>query len=77
MAAGEASVTDLAYLEDRVRVNAGQSQLYGTQFTRDQQGLRPWTIDDPENLDQRRASVGLGPFAGYEALMHQPETGKT
>ena len=69
VAAGEASATDLAYLEDRVRMHAGQPQLYGTQFVRDQQGLRPWAIEDPENLDQRRAGVGLGPFADYEALM--------
>jgi hypothetical protein len=30
--AGEAAPADLAYLEDRVRVNAGRPQLYGTQF---------------------------------------------
>ena len=69
VAAGEASATDLAYLDDRVRMHAGQPQLYGTQFIHDEQGLRPWTIEDPENLDQRRASVGLGPFADYEARM--------
>lgn len=67
--AGEASTTDLAYLKDRVRMHAGQPQLYGTQFIHDKQGLRPWAIEDPENLDQRRASVGLGPFADYEAVI--------
>jgi hypothetical protein len=77
VAADEASATDLAYLEDRVRMHAGQPQLYGTQFIHDQQGLRPWTIKDPENLDQRRASVGLEPFADYKALMHRGETGKS
>jgi hypothetical protein len=50
-------------------MHAGQPQLYGTQFIHDEQGLRPWTIEDPENVDQRRASVGLGPFADYEARM--------
>src|SRR5262249_41729217 len=69
VAAGEASVTDLAYLDDRVRMRAGQPQLYGTQFIHDEQGLRPWAIEDLENVDQRRASVGLGPFADYEARM--------
>jgi len=71
VAAGEASATDLAYLEDRVRIFAGQPQLYGTQFLHDDQGLRPEPIEDPEHLDQRRASVGLGPFAEYEAQMHR------
>jgi hypothetical protein len=33
VAAGEASPAHLAYLEDRVRVNAEQPQLYGTQFS--------------------------------------------
>ncbi len=71
VAEGEASATDLAYLEDRVRMHAGQPQRYGTQFIRDAQGLRAWTVEDPEHLDQRRADVGLGPFAGYEARMRR------
>jgi hypothetical protein len=71
VAAGEASARDLAYLDDRVRMRAGQPQLFGTQFVRDEQGLRAAPIEDPENLDQRRASVGLGPFADYEAQMRR------
>ena len=74
VAAGEASATDLAYLDDRVRLYAGQPQLYGTQFRDDGQGPRPWTIEDPENLDRRRASVGLGAFADYEAPMRPPSS---
>jgi hypothetical protein len=73
VAAGEASAGDLAYLEDRVRMHAGQPQRYGTQFRRDPQGLRVWDIEDPEHLDQHRASVGLPPFADYEALMRRTE----
>jgi hypothetical protein len=71
VAAGEASARDLAYLEDRVRVHSGQPQRYGTQFIHDDQGLRPQPIEDPEHLDQRRAAVGLGPFAEYEAQMRR------
>jgi len=73
VAAGEASPRDLAYLEDRVRMHDGQAQLYGTQFRRDAQGLRVWTVEDPEHLDERRASVGLPPFAEYEAVMRRAE----
>ena len=36
-----------------------------------QDELKAQPIEDPENLDQRRAAVGLGPFAEYEALMHR------
>jgi hypothetical protein len=71
VAAGDASARDQAYLEDRVRVHSGEPQLYGTQFMYDNDELKPQPIEDPDNLDQRRATVGLGPFAEYEAQMHR------
>lgn len=52
---GEASEAHLAYLEDRVRVNAGLPQLYGTQFTVTDGVFGPWAIEDPQRLDKRRA----------------------
>jgi hypothetical protein len=57
---GEASVAHLAYLEDRVRVNAGQPQLYGTQFTVTDGQFGPRPIESPQRLDERRAAAGLG-----------------
>lgn len=66
---GEASPAHLAYLEDRVRVNAGLPQLYGTQFTVTGGELGPCTIEDPQRLEERRAEAGLEPFADYEARM--------
>jgi len=66
---GDASPAHLAYLEDRVRVNAGQPQLYGTQFTVTDGVLGPRPIEDPGRLDERRADAGLEPFAEYEARM--------
>ena len=44
---GEASPANLAYLEDRVRVHAGQPQLYGTQFTVTRAEYGPCPIEDP------------------------------
>jgi hypothetical protein len=38
---GEAEAKYFAYLEDRVRVNSGRPQLYGTQFVDHGQGLEP------------------------------------
>jgi hypothetical protein len=68
---GEASPRLLAYLEDRVRVNAGRPQLYGTQFVSDDTGaLRPQPIHNLESLNQRRAAAGMEPFEEYEATMH-------
>jgi hypothetical protein len=63
---GEASPAHLAYLEDRVRVNAGQPQLYGTQFTATGAEFGPCPVEDPQRLDERRAEAGLEPFADYQ-----------
>jgi Family of unknown function (DUF6624) len=64
---GQASRAHLAYLEDRVRVNAGRPQLYGTQFTVTDGEIGPSPIEDRQRLDERRAEAGLEPFADYEA----------
>jgi hypothetical protein len=69
VAAGDASPAHLAYLEDRVRMNTGQPQLYGTQFTVTETGFGPCPIADPGLLDERRAAAGLEPFAVYDAQM--------
>ncbi len=63
---GDAAKRDLAYLTDRVRMNEGREQVYGTQIAdvRDGNGV-PWPVEDPANLDARRAAVGLSPFAEY------------
>ena len=64
-----ASPAHQAYLEDRVRVNAGQPQLHGTQFTVTDGNLGARPVEDPERLDERRAAAGLEPFAVYEAQL--------
>jgi len=69
VAHGEASPAHLAYLEDRVRVNGGQPQLYGSQFTVTGGQIGPHPIEDPQRLDERRAQAGLEPFAAYQARM--------
>ena len=60
--------TNIAYLQDRVLMRRGEAQIYGTQFAGSGDGeLHAHPIQDPERVDERRASVGLGPFAEYEA----------
>jgi hypothetical protein len=71
VAQGDASARNLAYLTDRVCVARGRDQLYGTQFNGSGDSFGPRSIEDPERLDERRASVGLEPFAEYEARMHE------
>jgi hypothetical protein len=63
---GEASRPNLAYLTDRVRVNAGQKQVYGTQLDwPDADHPRPKPTEDMPNLNKRRASMGLEPIEEY------------
>ncbi|HEV2724313.1 MAG TPA: DUF6624 domain-containing protein [Thermoleophilaceae bacterium] len=63
---GDAAQRDLAYLTDRVRMNEGREQVFGTQIAevKDGNGV-PWPVEDPTNLDARRAAVGLPPFEEY------------
>lgn len=70
--AGEVSRSDLALLEDRVRVNQGKPQLYGSQLkdSKDGKSLVFDPIDDVEHFDARRASVGLQPLPLYICFMH-------
>jgi hypothetical protein len=55
--------SDLALLEDRVRVADGKPQLYGTQLALNPLRFQP--IEDEAHVDQRRRSIGLPPLAEY------------
>jgi len=64
---GKASAGDLAYLEDRVALRQGKKQIYGSQVTFDgeRQIYYVSPLEDPDNVDKRRAEVGLPPMAAY------------
>lgn len=64
--------TQLAMLRDRILVNEGRPQIYGTQIAGVVDGAPvPWPCEHPERMDQRRAEVGLEPFAVHVAR-HAP-----
>lgn len=66
--AGVASPGNLAYLEDRVLVGAGEPQRYGTQIGCTPEGPAPATpIADEATVDERRAAAGLAPLSDYYA----------
>jgi len=70
--AGEAFAKDYAYLLDRVRMQQGKPQIYGTQFSFAADGrlvLHP--IEDAEHIDERRRSVGLPSMAEQERMMRE------
>ena len=59
--------SSLALLEDRVSMRQGNRQIYGSQISRDQVSGEFYVapLIDPENVDERRAKVGLGSIADY------------
>lgn len=64
---GDAAAPDLALLEDRVALRQGEKQIYGSQIGRDPETGEYYVspLLDPEDVDQRRAEVGLGPIQEY------------
>jgi uncharacterized protein DUF6624 len=70
-AAGDADPTELAYLVDRVAVNSGEPQVYGTQggCVDGQATIGPMV--DEQHVDERRAAVGLQPLEDYLAEFDQ------
>jgi len=65
--AGKAFSFDLALLEDRILVDEGKDQLYGSQVGYDDTSGEScvFSIADADNVDVRRQQVGLGPISNY------------
>lgn len=59
---GDVDRRNIAYLEDRIRVNQGRGQIYGTQFIQKDGMHMAQPIEDQENVDIRRAQMGMGPL---------------
>lgn len=64
---GKAKGSSLALLEDRVALRKGKKQIYGSQIGRDNDTKLYYVspLADPDNVDKRRAEVGLQPLAEY------------
>jgi hypothetical protein len=67
VAKGNARPSSLALLEDRVALRQGEKQIYGSQIGRDQETGEYYVspLIDPDNVDKRRAEVGLGTLQEY------------
>ena len=63
----QALAGNLALLEDRVATREGRKQIYGSQVATDSITRKNYLLplEDPDNVDKRRATVGLGPLADY------------
>lgn len=69
---GDMDGQSYAYLYDRIRINSGEKQLYGTQFKNVDTVNRKVELadtEDVENLDRRRMEVGMMPIHMYEQFM--------
>lgn len=62
---GNASVVQMAFLEDRFNIYQGRAQLYGTQVVKTNGVYQVYPIVDPENIEERRATIGIEPLAEY------------
>lgn len=61
----KAKAGSLALMEDRIAVEAGEKQIYGSQFkiVGGKTMLHP--TEDPDHLDERRAALGMSTIAEY------------
>lgn len=68
-----ASASDYAYLIDRVAVNQGKKQTFGTQMmlNPDSTSYIPKPVIDPENLNKRRLEIGLPSIEFYIDVMNK------
>ena len=64
---GNADASALALLEDRVALGEGRKQIFGSQIGRNLKTNKYYVnpLEDPDNVDKRRAGVGLEPLANY------------
>lgn len=69
---GNANPGNLAYLEDRVALREGRKQIYGSQAAKNKKTNKMYIspMIDPDNVDKRRAEVGLGTIAEYATKLN-------
>lgn len=64
---GKLEPSHYARFKDRMLLREGRKQIYGSQISFDHQTGEHFVapLDDPDHVDVRRTSVGLGPLADY------------
>jgi hypothetical protein len=69
---GDMDGQSYAYLYDRIKINSGEKQLYGTQFSNVDpinKTVELAETEDMENLDKRRMEMGMMPIKMYKEFM--------
>ena len=67
----KANATNFAYLTDRVNINSGKDQIYGTQVTYKDRTAIPKPLKNPRTVNERRKEMGLEPIEDYLSMMTQ------
>lgn len=66
---GDLERQDIALMQDRMLMDAGKPQLYGSQILMNEDGTYELhKLKEPEKVDARRAIMGLGPLSEYVAF---------
>ena len=69
---GDMDGQSYAYLYDRIKINSGEKQLYGTQFANVDPNSKTVELaetEDLENLDKRRMEIGMMPIEMYKEFI--------
>ncbi|HRH41248.1 MAG TPA: hypothetical protein PKY82_06345 [Pyrinomonadaceae bacterium] len=61
----QANACSFAYLTDRVNINSGKPQIYGTQLDYKNDQAVSKNLKDPKNVNKRRIKLGLEPLEDY------------
>jgi hypothetical protein len=69
--AGKIDPSTLALVVDRELVSEGKLQRYGSQFKAVNGGMAMFGVEDPDQLDQRRAKALLPPMAVYKETLER------
>lgn len=64
--ADQAAAVDLAYLDDRVRIRERRPQRHGTQWLVRDGEQRLFPLDEPDQVNHRRAALGLSLLTARE-----------
>jgi hypothetical protein len=67
-AQGEVRGGEYALMYDRLALSEGRPQRYGSQMTCKAGKQVPDRMEDPDHIDERRATLGMTPYKDYLAL---------
>jgi len=73
VAGGDANPEHLAAVSDRIELESGELQIFGTHLALDDDGAHIPLVGviDPDDLDDRRTQLGLQPWAAYIEQLKQ------